>query len=306
MSRIDFVKYWCNFAPMEEWDQYRLILAVHRARTIRGAADQLGVNHATVSRRLAQIASRFETPIFNKITGGYKASELGLELVTAAEDMELIALAADRRSRAVTANLSGPIRISMGEPIAQCLLQSELLRFARVHRNIELTLETSIDLVDLNRSEADVVIRSTPNPPEHLVGRRMFPYYLCEYAAADYLENTPVEDRQWLTYSRSLTGSDWIADSSHPNAPIGMKSDDLLWLLSAAKAGEGMIRTACYMADLDPALQRLPGAKLIQAQDLWVLTHPDLKDAPRINHLMRYLATALQDKRALIQGDRKA
>lgn len=287
---------------MNEWDQYRLILAVHRAGTIRGAADRLGVNHATVSRRLTQIESGFDAPVFNKVTGGYQASELGLELVAAAEDMELIALAADRKSRAVSANLSGPIRVSMGEPIAQCLLQDALLQFARMHQNIQLTIETSINLVDLNRSEADVVIRSTANPPEHLVGRRLFPYFLCEYAAKGYLDKTRPEDRRWLAFSRSVSGSNWIADSRVPDAPIGLRSDDLVWLLGAARAGEGMIRTACYMADPDPGLQRLPGAQPLQAQDLWVLTHPDLKNAPRIKHLMRHLATALEDKRDLIQG----
>ena len=287
---------------MSEWDQYRLVLAVHRAETIRGAADLLGVNHATVSRRLAQIERGFDAPVFNKVTGGYQVSELGLELVAAAEDMELIVLAAERKSRAVSANLSGPIRVSMGEPIAQCLLQDALLQFARIHQNIELTIETSINFVDLNRSEADVVIRSTPSPPEHLVGRRLFPYFLCEYAAKGYLDKTRPDDRRWLTFARSLSGRDWIANSSFPDVPVGLSSDDLIWLLGAAKAGQGMIRTACYMADPDPGLQRLPGAEPLQAQDLWVLTHPDLKNAPRIKHLMRHLSAALEDKRDLIQG----
>ncbi len=294
--------YRCKNAPMNEWDQYRFILAIHRAGTIRGAADRLGVNHATVSRRLTQIERGFDAPVFDKVKGGYKASEIGLEIVAAAEDMELIALAADRKSRAVSANLSGPIRVSMGEPIAQCLLQDALLQFTRMHPNIELTIETSINLVDLNRSEADVVIRSTQNPPEHLVGRRLFPYYLCEYAANGYLEKTRPEDRRWMAFSRSVSGPDWIATSAVPDAPIGLRSDDLMWLLSAARAGAGMIRTACYMADPDPDLERLPGAKPIQAQDLWVLTHPDLKNTPRIKHLMGHLAAAIKEKGDLIQG----
>lgn len=287
---------------MKEWDDFRFILAVHRAGTIRGAAALLAVNHATVSRRLTQISARHEPPVFNKVTGGYKATELGLELVAAAERMELLAVEAERKSRAVSANLSGAIRVSMGEPIAQLLLRDELLAFARTYQNIQLTIETSISLVDLNRSEADVVIRSTQNPPEHLVGRRLFPYYLSEYCAKGYLDETRPEDRRWLTFSRSLTDANWIKDSSHPDAPIAISSDDLVWLLGAAKAGHGMIRTACYMADRDPGLQRLPGAVPTAAQDLWVLTHPDLRTAPRINYLMKYLAGALEQKQALIQG----
>ncbi len=287
---------------MKDWDQFQLVLAIHRAGTIRGAAALLEINHATVSRRLAQLSGQYDAPIFDKVTGGYKATELGLELAAAAERIERLALEADRKGRAASANLSGSIRVSMGEPIAQLLLRDELLAFARTFPNIDLTIETSTNLVDLNRSEADVVIRSTANPPEHLVGRRLFPYALCEYSATDYLEQTPIADRQWLTYSLSLNGTDWIKESSHPDAPIALKSDDLIWLLEAAKSGQGMVRTACYMADQDPDLRRLPGARIVAAQDLWVLTHPDLKAAPRITHLMKHLADALVAKRDLIQG----
>ena len=56
------------------------------------------------------------------------------------------------------------------------------------------------------------------------------------------------------------------------------------------------------MAEPDPELERLPGADPLQAQDLWVLTHPDLKNAPRIKHLMRHLAAAIEDQRDVIQG----
>lgn len=287
---------------MNDWDLYRLILAIHRSGTIRGAAAELNVNHATVSRRLSQLSGRFDGPIFNKVTGGYTASELGLELVSAAEEMERISLMAERKSRAVSANLSGSIRVSMGEPIALYLLKDSLTQFARAHENVQLTIETSINLVDLDRSEADVVIRSTSSPPDNLVGRRLFPYYLCEYCCKGYLEKTSIEERRWLTFSRSVTNEDWIKRTAFPDVPVGLSSDDLVWLLNAAKAGQGMIRTACYMADVDAGLQRLPGAVPTEAQDLWILTHPDLKNAPRIIHFMRHLATSLEQKRDLIQG----
>ena len=99
------------------WDDLQFVHAVVEHGSLSAAARTLGVNHATVSRRLTQIERGFDAPVFDKVKGGYKASELGMEIVAAAEDMELIALAAERKSRAVSANLSGPIRVSMGEPI---------------------------------------------------------------------------------------------------------------------------------------------------------------------------------------------
>ena len=73
-------------------------------------------------------------------------------------------------------------------------------------------------------------------------------------------------------------------------------------LQRAAAAGHGMIRTACYMADTDPALMRLPGAEPENHRDLWVLTHSNSNQTPRIRRPMDHLITALQDKRDLVIG----
>jgi len=302
LSRIGFLYARCKNAPMDKWSDYKLILALHRAGTIRGAAEAIGVNHATVSRRLVQINQTYDGQIFDRTSEGYKATPLGLELVNAAKKIETISFEADRKSRATRAELAGPIRLSVGEPIAQYLLSDELARFANENEDIALTVETSIDLVNLDRSDADVVIRGTQNPPDHLVGRRLFAFYLCEYCSRDYLQNTAQADRRWLRYSKSLTSSDWIASTQFPTAPVSLKSDDIVWLHKAAVQGHGMIKSACYMADPEPGLMRLPGAVPTKAQDLWVLTHPDLTSAPRIKYFMRYLVDALNLKRELIQG----
>lgn len=287
---------------MDNWENYKLILALHREGTIRGAAKTMAVNHATISRRLAHINSLAKTPIFEKIAGGYKITDIGLEHVTAAEQIELITLKAERRSRAINANLSGTIRISMGEPLAQLLLHDDLFDFINEHPNIDLTVETSVNMMDLDRSEADIVVRGTMTPPQHLVGRRLFPFYLCDYCSTDYLEKTPYENRQWLRYSKSIMEIDWIKNSCHPEASIGLESDDLMFLLRAAESGYGMIRTACYMADNNPNLIRLPNAEPIEAQDLWVLTHPDLRRTKRIQYIMKHISSALEAKKPLIQG----
>lgn len=287
---------------MDNWENYRLVLALHRAGTIRGAAYALNVNHATVSRRLAQMNNQSHLPLFEKIAGGYRATDLGLTLVAAGEKIEIITMVSERRSRAISANLSGAIRISMGEPIAQYLLRDELMSFAKAHPKIELSIETSVNLVNLDRSEADIVIRATASPPDHLVGRRLFPFYLCNYCSRDYLAKTPLAERKWMKYSKSAASEDWIKRSSHPDAAVALHSDDLVFLRKAAKAGHGMIRTACYMADSDPDLVRLPDSEPTEAQELWILTHPDLRRTKRIQHLMSYLAAALEEKRGLIEG----
>lgn len=289
---------------MKNWDHFRLILAMSRAGTVRGAAGVLGVNHATVSRRLSQINKQYGQAVFERVAGGYKATHLGKQLIASAEKMEDISFSIIRQDRALEPEISGPITLSVPKPVAQFLLVDALAKFTTRHPKIDLTIETSYQYVNLDRSEADVVVRGTNNPPEHLVGRRLFPYALCHYGAAGYLENTAPADRKWLIFSPGVEAQKWIVKSPYPDAPIGMHVDDLTYLLRCAVAGHGMIYGACYMADPEPKLTRLPGTKPTPIADLWVLTHPDLRDTPKIKALMKFLAETLNARRDLIEGRR--
>ena len=98
---------------MHNWDDYRLILAMDRAGTVRGAAQRLGINHATVSRRLAQLQANGAPTIFERTTGGYQATSTGRLLVQAAEQIETITLATERQRRARVSELAGKIRLSL-------------------------------------------------------------------------------------------------------------------------------------------------------------------------------------------------
>ncbi len=287
---------------MRNWDDYRLILALNRAGTVRGAAQRLGINHATVSRRLAHLQANGAPTIFERISGGYQATTTGKLLVQAAEQIEAISLATERQHSAKVSELAGKIRLSLSTMMAQSLLLDELATFSRRYPFIELIIDTSLRFADLDSSEADVVVRGGDQPGDHLVGRRLFPYALSYYCSRSYLETTPACDRRWLQYAGSTDSMDWIARSPQPNAPVGMCIDDLVVLQRAAAAGHGMIRTACFMGDTDPVLMRLPGAEPEVHRDLWVLTHPDLRQKPRIRRLMEFLIAALEDKRDLIVG----
>ncbi len=82
---------------MNNWDDYRLILALRRAKTIRGAAKALGVNHSTVSRRLAALNQQNGSPVFEQVAGGYHPTRAGEALVSAAAQIETINLKSIRQ-----------------------------------------------------------------------------------------------------------------------------------------------------------------------------------------------------------------
>ncbi|MEP5487853.1 MAG: LysR substrate-binding domain-containing protein, partial [Parasphingorhabdus sp.] len=229
--------------------------------------------------------------------------EFGNRLIKAAEQMEAINFSADRQHRAAETELSGPITLSIPDVLGQYLLLDDLTKFCATYPDIELSIQSSYQFADLDRSEADVVVRGTNKPPEHFVGRRLFPYALSFYCKSDYFEQTRPENYQWITGLPASQPGDWIADSPYPDVPIGLMSDDISFHYQAAVAGHGMIRTACYICDPDPRLIRVPNAMPpIPVADLWVLTHPDLRETPRIKLLMRFLVSALKSRKNLVEG----
>ncbi|MEM9055675.1 MAG: LysR family transcriptional regulator [Pseudomonadota bacterium] len=281
------------------WDDYRIILALHREGSLRAAAKSLGVNHSTVSRRLAAL----DQDIFEKAPAGYRITSVkGHALLEASQAMETAILSAERKARAGSEQVAGHVTLSIPDAFGQFLLLDDFMRFRAVHPDIKLTIKTSYSFADLDRSEADIAVRVTQNPPDHLVGRRLFPYYVAHYAGVDYLENTRPEDRVWITLSDGDKTPDWIARSPFPDAPVSFAMEDATMRHRAAAAGHGMISGACYMDDPNPALMRVPGTVPQPRQDIWVLTHPDLRETPRIKLVMGFLVNAIVAKRDLIEG----
>ena len=284
-----------------DWDNYRLILEIHRAGSIRAAAKRMDVDHSTISRRLSKLRKFLDVTIFVKTADGLGLTFAGEELLVAAEQMETIGFTADRRSKAHTKPERYKIRLSI-PPSVCSLIADDLKSFVFQNPDIELTLDSTFDRVNLDRSEADVVVRGTDNPPDHLVGRRLFPYYLCLYGQADYLTKTHPADYSWIYRDYDGDKPQWLVSSPYPDAPIGIKANDIVTRHNLAVDGFGLNCGACFMADPVPNLIRLEGVKPFRWEDFWVLTHPDLRKVPAIQKLMKFLSGALTKHRDLIEG----
>jgi DNA-binding transcriptional LysR family regulator len=288
---------------MENWDDYRLILALHRGKTLRNAAQQLALNHSTVSRRLATLNQKYGTDIFDLSPKGYTLTPLGKSLLQSAEKIEQLAINDNRSKRAHQKDLSGLINLSIPPAIGQFLLRHELHEFQQQYPEISLNVQTSYQITDLNRCEADIVIRVSEQPAEHLVGHSLFPIMLSYYAAKSYLVNTSADEYRWITNTYDSIKPSWIEQSPYPTADVALRIEDLVLRHYAAADGQGMILGACYIADSMPKLQRIDHDITMPHQNIWVLTHPDLKQIPRIKVLMKFLTSTLRAKEKFISGN---
>lgn len=287
---------------MKQWDDFQLILAIHEAASIRGAATILGVNHSTVSRRLAHIERNLPAALFEKTPSGYIATAQGGLVVEQAKKMRQLVLASQRELKSFDSELSGDISLSIPEAIGQYLLLDDLVKFSKHYPLINLKVSSSYQFANLDKNEADVVVRGAQNPPAHLVGYRLFPYCLSLYAQKNYYHNTPRKDLQWICMPSPEARPAWIAQTAYADLPLGLQFDDITLRHIALLKGHGICRSACFMADAEPELMRLPNAEVTPVSDLWVLTHPDMRNTPKIAKLMLFLCEALKSKKQLITG----
>ena len=144
---------------MIDWDDVRYFLAVARSGSVRGAAERLGVNHATVLRRVAQLESRLGARMFEKLPSGYRITGTGEEVLGLAEQMETSSNLLQARVLGRDQAVSGLLRVTMAPTIATHLLMPTIAEFTRVHPEVEVALLTSDEPVSLTNREADVAVR---------------------------------------------------------------------------------------------------------------------------------------------------
>ena len=144
---------------MIDWDDVRYFLAAARGGSVRAAAGRLGVNHATVLRRIAQLEDRLGTQMFEKLPSGYRLTAAGEEVLELAEQMEASSHQLETRVFGCDQSVRGLLRVTLPPFLATHLLMPDLADFARMHPDIEMEIVSTGDVVNLTNREADVAIR---------------------------------------------------------------------------------------------------------------------------------------------------
>jgi DNA-binding transcriptional LysR family regulator len=154
-------------------DDLALLLALTRAPKLADAAARLGVDASTVFRSLQRIEKRFGRRLFERDRSGYRAGDLALQLAAHAERIEGELEAARSQLAASDERVSGRVRITTTDTLLYGLVLPVLGELMALHPNLRLDLDASNEALSLTRRDADIALRATKRPPEHLVGRKL-------------------------------------------------------------------------------------------------------------------------------------
>lgn len=296
---------------MQSWDDLKFVLAVAKAGSLTKAARILGVTHSTVSRRLSAFEEGLGARLFERLPDGFVPTAAGEEAVQAARRMEAEMLALDTRITARDAGLEGPLRVTAAQLLFQVQLAEIMQQFAERHPRIELEMIAANEKLSLHRREADIAVRVTDSPDENLFGRLATGQNRCFYMSKELArrtrevmavsdENVPLACVSFKWWGRGVPKE---IRARYPAAYMSLVTDDMIAMLAAVRAGMGIGRLPCFLGDPDPELMRVPGFEPSRYLDIWVLTHPDLKNVARIRTFLRFAADAFKDRSGLYLGN---
>lgn len=275
-----------------------LILALVRAKTLPRAAELLKVDVSTVFRSVRRLEASVGTALFDKSRTGYQPTSAAIALAQQAESAEQALALAQISLEQGQQIVSGTVRLTCTEAVLQSLLLPALTQFMPDYPGLKLELNTSSTFANLSRRDADIALRLTNAPPEHLVGTRLgsVSYQLC--ASDAYLQRRGQVE---------LSAMDWIApDDFLPDHPtvtwrrqalpgvnLAYRCSSMLAVAQLVRAGMGVAALPDFMLS-EGELQRL--GEPLQGYDtaLWLLTRPDCRALRSVSALFSELTRTLK------------
>ncbi|MES2299526.1 MAG: LysR family transcriptional regulator [Pseudomonadota bacterium] len=285
----------------------RYVAAVMQAGSLSGAARMLGVNHATVFRRITDFEKELGVRLFERPAGRYVATPEGEELARTGSMMEEAAQHALRKVAGRDLRPSGIVRITTTDSIASAVLNPMLAICRQRYPQITLQISIANAMADLSKRDADIAVRPSARPPEHLLGKRIAPLAFAIYGSKTYLAGArgiELGAHQWIALGESQERHRtlrWL-EKIVALDEVGCRVDGFSGVAQACADGLGLALLPCFLGDASKQLRRLAPPDPQLASELWILTHPDLRHTARIKAIFQTLQQHLLELAPRFEG----
>ncbi|UTW04159.1 LysR family transcriptional regulator [Amphritea atlantica] len=285
-----------------DWNSLKVFLSIARRGTLSGAANELVVNHSTIFRRLNAFEEEIGGQLFERINNRYELTTLGHELLELAQNIENSFDGISRHIVGKDFQPRGIVKITAPNNIAYRYLPRYISEFNILYPEIHIELLVSNQEFNMSNRQADIAVRATPSPPEHLIGKKVSTLHWSVYGSKRYEDTFGLPRDTSELISHSLIGATgaicrlpaftWL--DKHFAHQIIARCDDLTAMSYFVESGQGL---ALLPDDqLRPEITRLFGVQENNPSNLWLLTHPDLRNVERIKLVMQYLTKAFSQE----------
>jgi molybdate transport repressor ModE-like protein len=285
---------------MFDWNDVKALLAVARGGSTAAAAREMGVNQTTVARRLEALERDLGVKLVERSQTGATLTEAGLALVAESEVMARAALTMRQKVEAHRRGVGGTVRVTLSEMTAMSTVTPMLPEFRELYPDVTLELVITDQMLDLETGEADVAFRAAQALPDsNLVARKVAATEWALYCSRDYanrmgLPATPADLKDHVVIGgtddpQTIPGLQATLREA-PGVTVTLKSTSMTNLFASIRAGLGIGSMPCVAADVEPDLVRVLPPHPESMSYTWIVTRPELKDAPRVRAFIDFFA----------------
>ncbi|KUO07225.1 LysR family transcriptional regulator [Streptomyces sp. DSM 15324] len=269
-------------------DDLRYLLAVSRTGRLVTAADALGVDHTTVSRRIAALEKRLGLRLIERGTEGWTLTDIGRAV---SENARAIEEAIDRVVDTVAGqdspSLHGTVRVSAPDGFGTAFATPALVRVRRRHPRLQAELITATRQLALRPTGFDLALVIGTPSTSRLVTEHLTDYALGLYASEEYLTRygrpktvAELREHPLIFYIESmLQVGDLDIERHLPGMTPAFSSTNVFAQLEATRQGAGIgvlpafltQRTRLHRVLADEIDIRLPITLAVRRE---AVTHP--------------------------------
>ncbi len=289
-----------------KWDDLRVFLQVARNSRLVAAGKVLGMDPATVGRRISALETALGAKLFDRSPQGYELTEAGRNLVEHAQGMESIASVAREDVGGSSDRLSGAVRIGAPDGVSNYLLTEATAALGRDNPDLKIQIVALPQMFSLSRREADLAVAVSPPAAGRLKVRKIADYRLHLYGARELLDRLgPITTRADL-HDTACIGyiSDMIFDKQLDYAAVTgqdrdpcLASNSLIVQLRWTIAGHGLCILPDFVAREHPCLVRVLPDEIDLTRSYYLVRHQDDDRIARVNRaadlVVQYLRASL-------------
>jgi DNA-binding transcriptional LysR family regulator len=286
---------------------FRDILLIARERSLKGAAQRLGVDPSTMGRRLESVEARFGARLFLRSRRGLSPSPDAHSALAAAEKLEEIQLGFERELLSRHPERANGVTVTAAEWSVP-LLTPVLGAIAARHPEVTLRLRVENRVLDLSRREADVALRVGRPEEAALSGRRIGVARYGLFGSAAYLRRHRAPRNRAEASTHAFCALDeQFSQTPHMRwqaalageARVVLRTNSMLALVEVTRAGHGLATLPCVLgARHEELVPVLPELEVVE-RDLWLVYHRDLRSSRRLRPILGELVDHV---RALFAG----
>ncbi|MGL6262302.1 LysR family transcriptional regulator [Vibrio sp. WXL103] len=284
-----------------DWRAWHLFLAVAESGSLTKAAAMIDTSQPTLSRQLHQLERQLGRSLFDRSTRGLVLTSFGQTLLEESRKMAASANKLERLIQGQDITLSGSVRLSVNEMIAQYYLPAILPAFLDLYPNLQVQVVVTNQITSLDKRDADIAIRMLRPQQQDLVIKHLFDIELGGYASEAYLSKSGVpktpedlSNHRVLGYDRDKQLEEGAAALGWEikNEDLSFRTDNMPLLVELASHGGGIVFTHRDVAE-KATLKYVECGLVIPALPVYIACHRDVQHNSKIRLLMNFLAEHL-------------